>query len=141
MGQMGLYNLRFVFHMRLNSLHHILFHWLYETVFITLRILVNQVIRFCLPTGKITSVIVTVNTGDSSVVKQGLVIKRSRFQAPAEAAGEYSSPVSTFCALILASVPPRATAVARERTRSFCRKCRQQVTAKHTCTLYVCGFE
>ena len=30
---------------------------------------------------------------------------------------------------------PRVTAVARKRPRSFCQKCRQQVTAKHTCTL------
>ena len=30
---------------------------------------------------------------------------------------------------------PRVTAVARKRPRSFCQKCRWQVTAKHTCTL------
>ena len=29
------------------------------------------------------------------------------------------------------------TAVTRERSRSFCRKCRWQVTAKHACTLRV----
>ena len=29
----------------------------------------------------------------------------------------------------------RATAVARKRSRSFCQKCRWQVTAKHACTL------
>ena len=30
---------------------------------------------------------------------------------------------------------PRVTAVARKRSRSFCQKCRWQITAKHTCTL------
>ena len=30
---------------------------------------------------------------------------------------------------------PRVTAVARERSRSFCQKCRWQVTAKHAYTL------
>ena len=30
---------------------------------------------------------------------------------------------------------PRVTSVARERSWSFCQKCRWQVTAKHTCTL------
>ena len=30
---------------------------------------------------------------------------------------------------------PRVTAVARKRPRSFCRKCRWQVTTKHACTL------
>ena len=30
---------------------------------------------------------------------------------------------------------PRVTAVARKRSRSFCQKCRWQVTAKDTCTL------
>ena len=30
---------------------------------------------------------------------------------------------------------PRVTAVARKRSRSFCQKCRWQVTAKHTCIL------
>ena len=30
---------------------------------------------------------------------------------------------------------PRVTAVARERSRSFCQNCRWQVTTKHACTL------
>ena len=37
--------------------------------------------------------------------------------------------------LISVSIPPRVTAVARKRSRSFCQKCRWQVTAKHTYTL------
>ena len=37
--------------------------------------------------------------------------------------------------LISVSVPPRVTAVARKRSRSFCQKCRWQVTAKHAYTL------
>ena len=37
--------------------------------------------------------------------------------------------------LISVFVPPRVTAVARKRSRSFCPKCRWQVTPKHTYTL------
>ena len=33
---------------------------------------------------------------------------------------------------------PRVTAVARKRSRSFCQKCRWQVTAKHAYTLRMC---
>ena len=36
---------------------------------------------------------------------------------------------------ISVSVPPRVTAVARKRSRSFCQNCRWQVTAKHAYTL------
>ena len=32
---------------------------------------------------------------------------------------------------------PSVTAVARKRSRSFCQRCRWQVTAKHACTLRV----
>ena len=32
----------------------------------------------------------------------------------------------------------RVSAVARKRSRSFCEKCRLQVTAKHACTLRMC---
>ena len=42
-----------------------------------------------------------------------------------------------FLCLLLFRYPfhPRVTAVARKRYRSFCQKCRCQVTAKHTYTL------
>ena len=50
---------------------------------------------------------------------------------PAGAAGEFSSPLSTFCAdSFRYPFHPRFTAVARKRPRSFCQKCRWQVTAK-----------
>ena len=42
--------------------------------------------------------------------------------------------------LISVSIPPHVTAVARERSRSFCQKRRWQVTTKHTYTLHICGF-
>ena len=52
------------------------------------------------------------------------------------AVGEFSSPGSTFCAdLFRYPFHPRVTAVARKRPRSFCQKCRWQVTARHACTL------
>ena len=51
------------------------------------------------------------------------------------AVGDFSFPGSAFCALISLPVPPPCYAqVARKRSRSFCQKCRWQVTAKHTCT-------
>ena len=47
-------------------------------------------------------------------------------------------PGSTFCAnLFLYPFHPRVTTVRCKRSRSFCQKCRWQVTAKHTCTLPV----
>ena len=45
---------------------------------------------------------------------------------PCRSGGEFSSPGLIFCA-----------AVARKRSRSFCQKCRWQVTAKHACTLHM----
>ena len=64
----------------------------------------------------------------------GFVIERSRGRIPAGAAGEFSSPGSTFCAdSFRYPVHPRVTAVARKRSQSFCQNwCRWQVTAK-TC--------
>ena len=36
---------------------------------------------------------------------------------------------------------PPVTTLAHKRSRSFCQKCRWQVTVKYTCTVwYVCGF-
>ena len=59
-----------------------------------------------------------------------------RVRIPAEAAGEFSLPELTFCADTCSeSVPPRVAAVARKRPRSFCLKCRWQVTPKHAYTL------
>ena len=72
------------------------------------------------------------------------MIERSRVQIPAGAAGEFSSPGSTFCADSYFGVPPPptptplcscVTTVARKRSRSFCQRCRWQVTAKYACTL------
>ena len=42
-----------------------------------------------------------------------------------------------LCVLTLTRCPfhPRVTEVARKRPRSFCQKCRWQVTPKHACTL------
>ena len=61
------------------------------------------------------------------------MIERSQVRIPAGAAGEFSSPGSTFCADSYFGI--RVTAVARKRPRSFCQKCRWQVTAKHAYTL------
>ena len=62
------------------------------------------------------------------------MIDRSWVQVPARAAGEFSSPGSKISCWLLFRYPfhPRVTAVARKRSRSFCQKCRLQVTAKHT---------
>ena len=60
------------------------------------------------------------------------MIERSRVRVPAGAAGEFSSPGSTFCAdSFRYPFHLRVTAVARKRSQSFCQKCRWQVAAKH----------
>ena len=60
------------------------------------------------------------------------MIERSRVRIPAGTAGEFSSPGSTFCADSYFGIrsTPVFTAVARKKSRSFCQKCRWQVTAK-----------
>ena len=64
------------------------------------------------------------------------MIERSRVRIPAGAAGEFSSPGSTFCAdSFRCPFDPRVTAVARKRSLSFCQQCRWQVTAKHAYTV------
>ena len=66
------------------------------------------------------------------------MIERSRVRIPAGTAGEFSSPGSTFCAdLFRYPFHPRVTTVARKKSRSFCQKCRWQVTAKHAYTLRI----
>ena len=55
--------------------------------------------------------------------------------SPGRSGGKsFFSRVSFLCCLLLIRYPfhPRVTAVARKRSRSFCQKCRWQVTAKHT---------
>ena len=66
------------------------------------------------------------------------MIERSRVRIPAGTAGEFSSPVSTFCADSYFGIrsTPRVTAVARKKTPGHsAQKCRWQVTAKHAYTL------
>ena len=70
------------------------------------------------------------------------MIERLRVRIPAEAAGEFSSPESTLCAdSYSVSVPPRVTALARKRPKSFYQKCRWQVTHKHAYTLDLSKLE
>ena len=81
---------------------------------------------------------ITHGGGDSSVVRSaGLVIERSRVRIPAGAAGEFSSPGSTFCADFYFGIrfTPVLPAVARKKSRSFCQKRRWQVTPKHAYNL------
>ena len=59
------------------------------------------------------------------------MIERLRYRVPAGAAGDFFffSPELTLCAdSYSVSVPPRVTVEARKRPRSFCQKCRWQVT-------------
>ena len=84
----------------------------------------------CLPSDKS----LFLGNGDSSVIERAWV------RVPAGAAGEFSSfPGSTFCADSYFGI--RVTAVARKKSRSFCQKCRWQVTVKHSRTLrlLLCG--
>ena len=61
--------------------------------------------------------------------------RKFRVQIPAGAAGEFFLQ-SQLCVLTLTRCPfhPYVTAVARKRPRSFCRKCRWQITSEHTYT-------
>ena len=64
------------------------------------------------------------------------MIERLCVRVLAGAAVELFSPESTFCAdCYSVSLLPHVTAVARERSWSFCQKCRWQVTPKHAYTL------
>ena len=64
------------------------------------------------------------------------MIERLRVRIPAGAAEGFSSPESTLCAdSYSVSVPLRVFAMARKRPRSFCQKCRWQVTPEHAYTL------
>ena len=70
------------------------------------------------------------------------MIERLRVRIPAGAAGEFSSPELTLRVLTFIRCPfhLRVTPVARKRPRrkrprSFCQKCRRQVTPKHAYTL------
>ena len=57
--------------------------------------------------------------------------------SPGRSGGRIFFPMVIFLCWLLFRYPfhPRLTAVARKRSRSFCQKCRWQVTAKHTYTL------
>ena len=64
------------------------------------------------------------------------MIEGLRVRIPAGAAREFSSPELTLRAdSYSVSVTLRVTAVARKTPRSFCQKCRWQVTPKHPYTL------
>ena len=60
------------------------------------------------------------------------MVERLRVRIPSSAAEDFSSPELNLCAdSYLCPFHPRDTAVARIRIRSFCQKCRWQVTPKH----------
>ena len=64
------------------------------------------------------------------------MIERSRVRVPVGAAGEFSSIELTFWddSYSVSVLPLVTAAVARKRPRSFCQKCRWQVTPKHAYT-------
>ena len=68
----------------------------------------------------------------------GLVIERSRVPVPTGAVREFSTPGLTFCADSYFDIRSSSvTAVARERSRSFCQKCRLQLNIRAP---YIFGF-
>ena len=84
--------------------------------------------------------IIIIRGGDSSVVRApNSWLKGRGFESLLERRENFSSPGSTFCADSYFGNPfhPRVTTVARKKSRSFCQKCRWQVTAKHACTLRI----
>ena len=75
--------------------------------------------------------------GDSSVVREPDSWLKGRGFESLQERRENFLLQSQLSVLTLFRYPfhPRVTAVARKRPRSFCQKCRWQVTAKHTYTL------
>ena len=68
------------------------------------------------------------------------MIERSRVQIPAGAAGEFSSPGSTFCAVLFRyPFHPRVTAVARKDPGHSAKSAGGRLQL-NTHTPYVCGF-
>ena len=83
-----------------------------------------------------------VGSGDSSVVRaRGLVIERSRVRIPAGAAGEFSSPGSTFCADSYFGIrsTPVLPQVARKRSGHSAKSAGGRLPL-NTHTPYVCSF-
>ena len=79
-------------------------------------------------------------SGDGSVVRRRTRDWKVAGSNPCRSGGRIFFSRSTFCA---DSYPfhPRVTAAGSKRSRSFCRKCRWQVTDKHAYTLRMyCGF-
>ena len=76
-------------------------------------------------------------SGSRSVVRApDSLSKRRRFESLQKQRRIFFSGVSFLCRLLFRyPFRPRVTAVARKRPRSFCQKCRWQVTAKYACTL------
>ena len=75
--------------------------------------------------------------GDSSVVRApDSWLKGRGFESLLERLENFFSRVDFLCWLLFRyPFHPRVTTVARKRSRSFCQKCRWQVTAKHAYTL------
>ena len=91
----------------------------------------HNVLNMCCP----TKVLFLVKSSDSLLVRAPDLIERLRVQILAGATEEFSPPESTLCAdSYSVSFPPRVTAVACKRPRSFCQKCRWQVTPQHAYT-------
>ena len=76
-------------------------------------------------------------SGDSSVVRASDSWLKGRGLSPCRSGWWiFFSVVNFLCwPLFRYLFHPRVPAVTRKRTRSFCQKCRWQVTAKHACTL------
>ena len=78
-----------------------------------------------------------VGDGDSSVVRAPDRDRKVAGSNPCRSGGRiFFSRVNFLCWLLFRyPFHPSVTAVARKRPRSFCQKCRWQVTAKHAYTL------
>ena len=75
-------------------------------------------------------------SGDSSMVRApDSWLKGRGFESLQERRENFVLQGQLSVTLISVSVPPRVTAVARKRSRSFCQRCRWQVAAKHIYTL------
>ena len=89
------------------------------------------------PRGVANLRVVLQGSGDSSAVRApDSWLKGHGFESLPERREIFFSRVNFLCWLLFRyPFHPRVTAVARKRPRSFCQKCRWQVTAKHAYTL------
>ena len=87
----------------------------------------------------IIAIITSRETGTARWLERRVCDRKVAGSSPGRSGGRiFFSGVNFLCWLLFrCPLHSRVSAVARKRSRSFCQKCRWQVTGKHTCTLHM----